>query len=203
MNKGIISDAIRLLVITLIAGLALGFVYNLTKDPIAAQQLKAKQEAYAVVFADADSFENVDFTEDEIASLTSANGIEGVTIAEIMEAKDASGNSLGYVFDVTSSKGYGGDVELAVGITSDGIVNGYDTLSISETAGLGMNATKDDFKNEFKGIQPADGQISVVKDGTGASDDAKIDAISGATITSRAVTSCVNTCLAYTLEGGK
>ncbi len=202
MDKSLVIDALKLLAITLVAGLALGFVYNITKEPIEQQKLLAKQAAYQVVFEGAESFENVDFTEDEIAKLTADNGIEGVTINEIMAAKDASGADLGFVFDVTSSKGYGGDVELAVGIQADGTVNGYDTLSISETAGLGMNATKDDFKNNYKGIKP-EGQLAVVKDGSGAGDDNKIDAISGATITSRAVTSCVNTCLAYTVEGGK
>ncbi|MCQ2492551.1 MAG: RnfABCDGE type electron transport complex subunit G [Lachnospiraceae bacterium] len=201
MDKSLVIDALKLLAITLVAGLALGFVYNITKEPIEQQKLLAKQAAYQVVFEDAASFENVDFTEDEIAQLTADKGIEGVTVSEIMAAKDSSGADLGFVFDVTSSKGYGGDVELAVGIKADGTVNGYDTLSISETAGLGMNATKDDFKNEYKGAQAE--QLTVVKDGSGASDPSKIDAISGATITSRAVTSCVNTCLAYTLEGGK
>lgn len=200
MNKSLISDCIRLLIITLIAGLALGFVYNLTKEPIAQQNEKAKQESYKVVFSDAASFEEAKFSEDTVKKLCDEHGITGVTMSEIMVAKDASGQDLGYVFNVTSSEGYGGDVQLAVGIQKDGTLNGYDTLSISETAGLGMNATKDDFKNQYKGIKAE--QLEVVKDGSGASDDSKIDAISGATITSRAVTSAVNACLAYAAEGG-
>jgi electron transport complex protein RnfG len=201
MNKSLVSDCIRLLIITLVAGLCLGFVYNLTKDRIAQLQEESKQESYKTVFEDADSFEAVDFDEQEIANLCDENGLTGITMSEIMAAQDASGEQIGYVFNVTSSEGYGGDVQLAVGIQSDGTLNGYDTLSISETAGLGMNAKKDDFKNQYKGIQ-AD-QLEVVKDGTGASDDSKIDAISGATITSKAVTSAVNACLAYAAaEGG-
>ena len=191
----------KLLIITLVAGLALGFVYNLTKDPIAAQNELAKQESYKTVFPDAESFENVDFTEDEIQKLCEEHGITGITMTEIMTAKDASGSDLGYVFNVTTSEGYGGDIQLAVGVQSDGTLNGFDALSISETAGLGMNATQDDFRNQFAGVK-AD-QLEVVKDGSGASDDAKIDAISGATITSSAITGAVNTCLAYTAEGGK
>ena len=201
MNKSLISDCMKLLIITLVAGLALGFVYNLTKDPIAAQNELAKQESYKTVFPDAESFENVDFTEDEIQKLCEEHGITGITMTEIMTAKDASGSDLGYVFNVTTSEGYGGDIQLAVGVQSDGTLNGFDALSISETAGLGMNATQDDFRNQFAGVK-AD-QLEVVKDGSGASDDAKIDAISGATITSSAITGAVNTGLAYTAEGGK
>ena len=201
MNKSLISDCMKLLIITLVAGLALGSVYNLTKDPIAAQNELAKQESYKTVFPDAESFENVDFTEDEIQKLCEEHGITGITMTEIMTAKDASGSDLGYVFNVTTSEGYGGDIQLAVGVQSDGTLNGFDALSISETAGLGMNATQDDFRNQFAGVK-AD-QLEVVKDGSGASDDAKIDAISGATITSSAITGAVNTCLAYTAEGGK
>ena len=201
MNKSLTSDCMKLLIITLVAGLALGFVYNLTKDPIAAQNELAKQESYKTVFPDAESFENVDFTEDEIQKLCEEHGITGITMTEIMTAKDASGSDLGYVFNVTTSEGYGGDIQLAVGVQSDGTLNGFDALSISETAGLGMNATQDDFRNQFAGVK-AD-QLEVVKDGSGASDDAKIDAISGATITSSAITGAVNTCLAYTAEGGK
>ena len=201
MNKSLISDCMKLLIITLVAGLALGFVYNLTKDPIAAQNELAKQESYKTVFPDAESFENVDFTEDEIQKLCEEHGITGITMTEIMTAKDASGSDLGYVFNVTTSEGYGGDIQLAVGVQSDGTLNGFDALSISETAGLGMNATQDDFRNQFAGVK-AD-QLEVVKDGSGASDDAKIDAISGATITSSAITGAMNTCLAYTAEGGK
>lgn len=201
MNKSLISDCMKLLIITLVAGLALGFVYNLTKDPIAAQNELAKQESYKTVFPDAESFENVDFTEDEIQKLCEEHGITGITMTEIMTAKDASGSDLGYVFNVTTSEGYGGDIQLAVGVQSDGTLNGFDALSISETAGLGMNATQDDFRNQFAGVK-AD-QLEVVKDGSGASNDAKIDAISGATITSSAITGAVNTCLAYTAEGGK
>lgn len=202
MNKSLVSDCIKLFIITIVAGLALGFVYNVTKEPIAKQEELAKQEAYQAVFADASSFAEVDYEDSDIQAVCDKNGLTGITMNEIMEAKDASGNQIGYVFNVTTSEGYAGDIQLAVGVQTDGTLNGYDTLSIGETAGLGMNATTDAFKNQYKGIKAK--QLTVVKDGTGSQSDEKIDAISGATITSRAVTSAVNTCLAYTAEeGGK
>ena len=202
MNKSLVSDCIKLFIITIVAGLALGFVYNVTKEPIAKQEELAKQEAYQAVFADAASFADVDYEDSDIQAVCDKNGLTGITMNEIMAAKDASGNQIGYVFNVTTSEGYGGDIQLAVGVQTDGTLNGYDTLSIGETAGLGMNATTDAFKNQYKGIKAK--QLTVVKDGTGSQSDEKIDAISGATITSRAVTCAVNACLAYTAEeGGK
>jgi electron transport complex protein RnfG len=199
MNKSLVSDCIKLFIITIVAGLALGFVYNITKEPIAHQKELAKQESYQKVFNEAASFEAADYTDADIQALCKEKGITGVTMNEIMAAKDASGKEIGYVFNVTSSEGYGGDIQLAVGIKADGTLNGYDTLSISETAGLGMNATTDEFKAQYENIKAE--QLEVVKDGTGDASDEKIDAISGATITSRAVTGAVNACLAYA-EGG-
>ena len=60
MSNRIIKDTIAITVITLVAGLALGVVQDITADPIAKQEAQAKQDAYKAVFADADSFETVD-----------------------------------------------------------------------------------------------------------------------------------------------
>ena len=203
MNKSIISDCIKLCVITVIAGFLLGLVYNVTKAPIAAQEEKTKQNAYKAVFADAAEFKEMDFDEAGANKVLSDSGLGQNTITEIMEAVDNSGKTLGYVFSVTNPEGYGGDISLSVGVRNDGTVNGYETLSIDETAGLGMKATEDEFKSQFQN-KKAD-QFEVVKDGSGADDDAKIDAISGAMITSRAVTSAVISCIAYadSLKGGE
>lgn len=202
MNKNLVTDCIKLCVITLIAGLLLGFVYNVTKNPIAAQEEKAKQEAYKAVFADAEKFEAVKADQKDIEKVLKSKDLGQNTINEIAKAVDSSGKTLGYVFSVTNPEGYGGDVTLSVGIKNDGTVNGYETLTINETAGLGMKAKEDEFKSNFKN-KKAD-TFTVVKDGSGKNDDSKIDAISGATITSKAVTSGVNSCVAYakTLKGG-
>lgn len=203
MNKRLITDCIKLCVITLIAGLLLGLVYNVTKKPIAAQQEKTKQEAYKAVFKDAAKFEAIELDEKDVAKVLKANDLGQNTITEAAKAVDASGKELGYVFSVTNPEGYGGDISLSVGVKNDGTVNGYETLTINETAGLGMKAKEDEFKSNFKS-KKAD-KFEVVKDGSGKNDDAKVDAISGATITSRAVTSGVNSCVAYakSLKGGK
>ena len=109
----------------------------------------------------------------------------------------ASGDTIGYVFK-TSAKGYGGDIDLMVGIDTSGKVTGVSILSISETAGLGMNAKNESFINQYIGKS---GTIGVSKNGTS---DTEIQALTGATITSKAVTSAVNTALSlYSQIGGE
>ncbi len=201
MKNTIIKDAMILTLITLVAGGVLGLVYEITKEPIAKQQEMAKQEAYKSVFEDADSFEVcVGEGDGELAAYLAENGFEAQTINEVMEAKDASGETLGYAINLTTSEGYGGDITFSMGVREDGTLNGISILTISETAGLGMNATKDEFKNQFQNKQAE--AFEVTK--TGAAADNQINAISGATITSNAVTKGVNSGLCafeYVKEG--
>ena len=78
---------------------------------------------------------------------------EGYTVQhidEIQEALDGSGNLLGYVFTVTTSEGYGGDLTFTLGVKEDGTLNGIHFLSISETAGLGMKAKEAEFSDQLK-----------------------------------------------------
>ena len=100
--------------------------------------------------------------------------------------------TLGYIFE-TSAKGYGGDISVMTGIDTDGAVVGVQILTHSETPGLGANCTQDSFKDQF--IQPYfDGNYNVIK-GESESINGNIDAITGATISSKAVTSAVNKAL--------
>ena len=191
MKNTIMKDTIILTVITLVSGFLLGLVNHITEEPIAHQQQLAKEEAYAAVFEDADSFEGVS-VETDLQEYVNAQGYEAQTIDEIMEAKDASGETLGYVMTVTSSEGNGGDIQFAMGVQEDGTMNGISILSISETAGLGMKADTEEFKSQFAGVQTD--AFEYTKDG--ATQDNQIDAISGATITTNAMTNGVNAGLA-------
>ena len=194
MKNKIVKDTLALTVITLVSGLLLGLVNDITAGPIASQQAKEKEEAYKAVFADAASFETVTSGEDtDLESYLDENGFKAQNIDEVMLAKDDQGNELGYAFTVTTSEGYGGDIQFAMGVQDDGTLNGISILSISETAGLGMRATTDDFKNQFKDKNVE--KFTYTK--TGATSDDEIDALSGATITSRAVTGAVNAALGY------
>ena len=193
--KGIIKDCLILFVITLIAGAALGVVYEITKEPIAAQEAKKKVEAQQGVFAEADAFDPVELDEAVLAAVQT----NGVTIDEAFDAK-AAGAHAGYVVQATSPNGYGGNITLMVGVTADGTCNGYSLLTINETAGLGMNAKNADWAAQFAGKAVEAFEVTKL----GASADNQIDAISGAAITSNAVTEAVYACIAYAnaLEGG-
>ncbi|HJD27156.1 MAG TPA: RnfABCDGE type electron transport complex subunit G [Candidatus Blautia intestinipullorum] len=203
MNS-IVKDTLSITVITLVAGLALGIVQDITAGPIAQQQEKAKQEAYQAVFEDADSFE--EFLPDEtkqavdLVTYLDENGYDAQTVDEIMTAKDASGETLGYAFTITSSEGYGGDIQFAMGVQNDGTLNGISILSIEETAGLGMKADTDEFKDQFKDKKVE--KFTYTKNGAAADDE--IDAISGATITTNAMTNGINAglCAFRYVEGG-
>lgn len=102
--------------------------------------------------------------------------------------KDTSGNTVGYVF-TTTAKSYGGDVRITVGVDAEGKVAGVKILDISDTPGLGMNADDADWLSQFIGKTF---RIGVNKNSPGENE---IQALTGATITSNAVTSAVNTAL--------
>ena len=199
MNS-LVKDALKLVIITVVAGLVLGAVYGITKKPIADQEAKAQMEAYKAVFEDADSFEVYDVDADALAANLAENNFNAQTINEIMEAKDASGETIGYALNVTDSEGYGGDIQFTMGIQNDGTLNGISILSISETAGLGMKAKNPDFQDQFKDKNVE--KFEYTK--TGATSDDQIDAISGATITTNAMTNGVNAglCAFRYVEGG-
>ena len=195
------KNVIVLTLITVIAGFLLGYVYDITKEPIEQSALKAKQEAYKTVFSDATEFAELDgFDSDVVSSTIQSKGFEYNTIDEALLAKSSSGEALGYVFTVSSNEGYGGLITLSMGVKNDGTLNGIEFLTLSETAGLGMNADTDEFKSQFKGMNVS--QVSYTK--TGKQNDYEIDAISGATITTSAVTNAVNAGLNYfsSIAGG-
>ncbi len=195
MDKLMIKNALILTIITLVSGLALGFTYELTKEPIARAKQEAKEAAYLDVFEDANSFVVSDEDLEAANNYLMDEGYTSNTLNEIMEAYHDQ-EQLGYVMTVTSSDGYGGDITFTCGITLDGNINGISILTISETAGLGMKATEDAFKNQFQDVASA--MFEVVK--VEPSSDNQIQAISGATITSKAITGGMNACVAYYQE---
>lgn len=198
MSSESISNTISLMLITLVAGLLLGAVYEVTKEPIATEQQRAKEEAYKAVFADAETFEAMSV---DMGILGEINGEQGInaTIEEVMQVFDKSGSLAGYVLTVTDHEGYGGDVQFAMGVKADGTVNGISFLSLSETAGLGMKANEEKFKIQFaeKNVQ----SFRYTKNGAASEDE--IDALSGATITTNAVVNGVNAGLYYVQSLGE
>lgn len=194
-NSGntIIKDSFILFCITLISGLLLGLAYEVTKEPIANQKLAQSIAAYKVVYPEAKDFKYVDSIDAAVkisdkSLKDSGKEFGNVIINEALQAKDASDAVIGYVVSATSKDGYGGNIKLSVGIALDGTLKGVEILEISETAGLGAKASEDNFKSQYK-----DKKVEMFKvTKTGKSADNEIDAISGATITSSAVTNAVN-----------
>ena len=169
MGKDMFKLGLNLLIISAVAALLLALTNSVTASTIAQRNEQANAEARKLV-------------------LESAQDFEQVKVSEIYEAKDASGNTVGYTLKVLPS-GYGGTIELMVGIDSaKGQVSGINVVSNSETAGLGAKATNPEFSDQYKG-KPLE-ELSVLKNGTPG--DTEIKAISGATITSTAVTNGVD-----------
>lgn len=194
MKKSFIKDALILFVITLIAGFGLGAVYSITKEPIEQANYNIQQEAYRTVFPDASEFTDLpDFSEEEATAVAAEAGYPDDSIGGCVQAKDSSGEVLGYVIVATDPNSYGGNVTLSLGVKEDGTVNGYSITEINDTAGLGMKAREEEFSSQYADKQVE--EFTVTK--TGAQSDDQIDAISGATISSTAVTNAVNAALAY------
>ena len=180
MGKDMFKLGLNLLIISAVAALLLALTNSVTASTIAQRNEQANAEARKLVLESAQDFEQVKDVK--------TNNSKGVEVSEIYEAKDASGNTVGYTLKVLPS-GYGGTIELMVGIDSaKGQVSGINVVSNSETAGLGAKATNPEFSDQYKG-KPLE-ELSVLKNGTPG--DTEIKAISGATITSTAVTNGVD-----------
>ena len=182
--KEVLKPAAILFVICVAVSAALAGTNMLTKDRIAQAAAQKAEESRMVVLPGAESFEE------------SGGHYTG---------KDSSGQAVGYVFE-TESKGYGGTVKVMTGISTEGSITGVIVLSHSETPGLGVNAEKAEFRDQYQ--QPVanlTGGIQVVK--FQAPKEGEIQAMTGATITSTAVTNAVNAAIeqyqnAYASEGG-
>ena len=179
-----------LLLITGIAGFLLGGAYEITKAPIATAIDADKQAAMKEILPTADKFENADVNIEGNEKISEVNvGLKGTEIA-------------GYAIKV-APKGYAGPVEIMVGISTDGKVTGIKILSHTETPGLGANAPKPKFSGQFKD-KPTKDKLEVVK--IAPSKENQIQAITGATITSKAVTLGVNDAIDFynsSLKGDK
>lgn len=205
--KGIVKAVIVIFVITLVMGAALGAVHDITKKPILDAALKAKEEAYKEIYPDAASIVSIveqseNITNEFLNDTLHTAGYKDCTIDEFNLVADKDGKLIGTIVVVTNKNGYGGDIQLAVGISlAENKITGISFLTLNETVGLGMKANEAGFKEQFK--DAPFGEISYTK--TGSNSANVIDAISGATITTSAVTDGVNSAVAITgliLGGG-
>ena len=185
-DKVSFSDAMKkalhlggtLFAVTAVTGILLGLVEDVTSKAILQAEIEARNEAYKIVMPAGKSFEDVEAKADDF-------------VTGVVKASDESG-VVGWCVNV-SSKGYGGMVGFVVGITKDGAVKAINILSHSETPGLGAKSTEPEFYTQFNDKDKL--PLKVVKGS--ASNPDEISAISGATITSNAVTDGVNGAVKY------
>jgi len=171
--KAILVPAIALLVICLVATTLLAGTNMVTAEKIAQNAVEKENASRMVVLPSAGDFS-------EVTTLDS-----GITYCEGLTD---DGEVIGYVF-TSGAKGYGGTVGVMVGVDKDGVITGIEILSHAETPGLGANATGEAFKSRFSGKS---GELTVDKN---SNDGQNIQAITAATITSKAVVSAVNAAL--------
>ncbi|MGB4721503.1 MAG: RnfABCDGE type electron transport complex subunit G, partial [Bacillota bacterium] len=176
-----------LLVICAVAAAVLAAVDGITSDRIAAQTAARVQQALKHVLPEADEFKDATEVLLQVKAETSAQGKPFLAIVDRMYIGYSQDEQRGFVF-ICLPSGYGGVIETAVGVSSDGNVRGVSIIRHSETPGLGSQITGSDFLERFVGVS-AGTHVGVEKDG------GQIDSVTGATVSSRAVANAVNQAL--------
>ena len=185
--KYIITLTVTLLVTCVIVAGLLGLVNGVTAGPIAEINWEKTQVAMSAVAADPDNTTFAETPLENTQAMIDAATAAGGTLGNIYEAQ-VNGESAGYAITVSAS-GSQGTIEMMVGVDTEGTVTGVSIVSHSETSGIGTKVmnNEDGVLDQFKGKSAADGTLSV---GT------NVDAITGATVSTRGVTTGVNAALA-------
>ncbi len=167
-----INMVMVLFIVAAVAGLALGYVYNITKEPIAKARKAKIERAIKEVLPEFDSVQPG-------YKIMSYDGTKAKDSLVFFKAS-LNGEWVGTAVNTYTMKGFSGLIKLMVGFTPDGSIHKISVLEHKETPGLGTKMAKPKFIDQFKNINPADFDIQVTKDG------GEIDAITAATISSRA-----------------
>jgi len=177
-----------LVVVTLIASTALGYIYELTKGPIAEAKLAKKVRSIDEVVVEYDNH-----PVDEMYKVSIEGSADSL---EVYPAKKDD-KTMAVAIRTFSPKGYGGNVWLMVGLLPNGNIQNISVLEHKETPGLGTKMNDTVFKKQFIGKNPSSLNLKVVKDG------GEIDALAGATITSRAFGQAVQLAFDTYMKGGQ
>jgi electron transport complex protein RnfG len=184
------KDILRLVVvltcICIVSAIALAQIYGLTKGPIAHQKRLEVLRAIKTVLPPYDNEPDRD-----LAKLVMGVDKRGEEKEGLFYRGRKGGRLVGVAFKATSREGYGGDIEVMVGVLPNGMINGVEVLSHLETPGLGAKIMEAKFKDRFKKRNLSNTKWAVKKD---AGD---IDGITGATISSRAVIKAVKDSLEF------
>ncbi len=183
-----VTMVLTLFIVTFIASAALGYLYELTKDPIAASKLAKQNNAIMKVVPEFDN---------EPSKEKYGMFVDGDSLIFFPAKKN--GELVGTAVSTFTNIGYMGYIGLMVGFLPDGSIHNISVLEHKETPGLGdkMKKDKSDWSIQFNGKNPADFQLSVTKDG------GDIDAITASTISSRAFCDAVQRAYDAYMEGGK
>ncbi len=174
-DPGMATLVLVLFGISLVVALLLGLT-NMITDPYIKENARLKEERAMNEVLPADSYEEMTYTGGDS------------TVNKVYKAGDA-----GYVVQVTPATSFSGTLSVMVGVGNDGTCTGISIVATGETSGLGSNASKPVFKDQFVGVS---GTVTVTKDG------GTINAITGATITSRGVSEAVTSALAAAASMG-
>ena len=210
------KDALILCAITLILGAILAGVYTVTKKPIEDAQAKTNNEAcqkvvetgatvgddYAALVKEVNAY----FAEHDLSNQKTSEGdllSVYVEVTQVHKVTDKDKKENGRVYLANAKKGYGGNISFALGVNGEGKVTGISITSESETAGLGANCENADWQKSFAGkVLPSDPAQNMYN--KNEETDSQVQALSGATVTSRAITNAVKGILfaSTSSEGG-
>ena len=184
----LINMVIALVAVTFAASTSLGFIYQITKEPIAAARLAKKMDAIQNVLPEFNNEPNM-----EVYKIP----VDGDTLY-LFPAK-VDGGLIGTAIESFTTQGFTGKIRIMVGLLPDGSIYDVAVLEHKETPGLGdkMERKKSDWGIQFKGKDPRNFNISVKKDG------GDVDAITASTISSRAFCDAVNRAYNTYMEGGE
>ncbi|MBL7860781.1 MAG: RnfABCDGE type electron transport complex subunit G [Cyclobacteriaceae bacterium] len=175
IKSSFVNLLVTLTVITLVAGLSLGYVFQWTKEPIAKAQMQKQLQAIEAVVK---GYDNNPVVEKFKVATAAGDSLE------FFPAKE-KGELIGMAVKTKSSKGYSGDIWLMVGFSMDGTIQNAVVIEHKETPGLGSKMTDPKFLKQYMGRNPGSENLNVKKDG------GSVDAITGATISSRAFSEAV------------
>lgn len=199
VKSSFMNMVLTLMIITVVASLALGSIYNLTLEPIAAAKKAARERAIKLVLPAFDSLNTFMVAiPDDPALSDQGNGSQDSLV--FYEAyKD--GENIGVAVQTFSNQGYDPtQIQIMVGFLPEGIIDSTVVTQQKETPGLGTKMTGEKFNGQFSGKDPANFNLSVTKDG------GDVDAITASTISSRAVCEALKrahrTFESYKKEGG-
>ena len=178
---------LTLFVISLVASVALGYVYEFTKGPIEIARIAKVNDAIKAVVPKCDNNPSA-----EKYTIVSGSDTLNVYPAKL------GGKLVGAAVETYTEKGYGGHIDLMVGFLPDGTINDIAVVSHHETPGLGdkMDKSKSDFSLQFMGKNPKDFKLMVKKDG------GDVDAITASTVSSRAFCDAVTRAYNAFMKGG-